>query len=176
MTDKPLEPVSKSQRKRDSIACQKLGETLVDLTGQKLAALPLPDHLREAILEARGIKSHGARRRQLQYIGKLMRELDTRPIAEALEGLQREGAQDAARHHRIERWRERLLAEGDNALGALLEDHPGADRQHLRQLLRKARKEQSAGGPQPAARSLFRYLRDLFEGEEGPGQNTPADG
>lgn len=176
MTDKTTEPVSKSQRKRDSIACQKLGEALVGLTNQKLAALPLPEHLRDAILHARGIKSHGAHRRQIQYIGKLMRELDTQPIADALECLQRQGVQDAARHHQIERWRERLLEEGDGALGALLEQHPRADLQHLRQLLRSARKEQSAGGPQPAARRLFRYLRDLSEGGEGPGKDTPAGG
>lgn len=154
--------VSKSQRKRDMLALQALGESLVKLKAEQLGKIPLPEQLHQAVREAQRIKSHSAHKRQLQYIGRLMRELDASPIREAMETLEARSAQASAQLHHLERWRERLIAEGDAALGELLDEHPGADRQHLRQLIRAAQREQTQNGPHGHARALFRYLRELL--------------
>jgi len=153
--------VSKSQRKRESLALRDLGADLVALAPARLAQLPLPDDLRDAVVEAQHIKSHGAHKRQLLYIGKLLRNMDAAPIREALDGLENQSAEAKAALHRLERWRDRLLDEGDHALEALVEEYPAADRQHLRQLIRTAHKEKLKNKPPAAFRSLFRYLRDL---------------
>lgn len=153
--------VSKSQRKRDAKALQELGEALVRLNAEQLQRLELPTELHEAVILAQGIRQHGGRKRQLQFIGKLLRSLDAEPIRAALATLQGQSRAAAARHHRIERWRDRLLEEGDGAVTELMQTLPGADPQHLRQLLRNARREAAAGQPPRAARTLFRYLRDL---------------
>ncbi len=156
--------VSKSQRKRDAHALRDLGAELVALAPARLAHLPLPDDLRDAVGAAQQIKSHGAHKRQLQFIGKLLRNIDPSPIREALDRLETHSAEAKAALHRLERWRDRLLDEGDGALEALLEEHPDADRQHLRQLVRTAHKEKLENRPPAAFRSLFRYLRDLIGG------------
>ena len=158
--DEPDQP-SKTQRKREAEALQKLGERLVALNAEQLAGMPLDDTLREAVLEARRIRQHGGRRRQLQYIGKLMRGVDCEPIRAALERLDARSHAAAARLHRLESLREQLLASGDAALGEVLERYPAADRQHLRQLVRGARREQAQGRPPRLYRQLFRYLREL---------------
>jgi ribosome-associated protein len=157
----PQTPVSKSQRKRDAKALQELGEALVDLSAEQLQRIELPASVREAVTLAQGIRQHGGRKRQIQYIGKLLRSLDAEPIRAALETLEGRSREAAARHHRLERWRDRLLEEGDGAVAELMEVMPSADSQHLRQLVRNARREAAAGQPPRAARSLFRYLRDL---------------
>ncbi|MCP4696569.1 MAG: DUF615 domain-containing protein [Gammaproteobacteria bacterium] len=166
MTDKTSErlpgPVSKTRRKQESKALQKLGEALVELPADKLANPALPEGLRKAVLEAQGMKKHEARRRQLQYIGRLMREIDPAPVFRLVEDFRQIGANATARHHHVEHWRDRLLAEGDPALSALVGEHPGIDRQALRQLLRTARQQQAAGKTPRAARVLFRYLRELL--------------
>lgn len=168
MVDRPeeqygQEQVSKSQRKRESHALQALGEALVALSTERLAAMPLPEALREAVLEAQRIRQRGAHKRQLQYIGRLMRELDAAPIQAALDDLQQTSQEAVARQHRLERWRDRLLEEGDVALEPLLEEYPDADRQHLRQLVRNAQRERDRSKPPRSARMLFRYLRELDE-------------
>lgn len=152
---------SKSQRKRDSTALQELGSELVEMSKSKLAALPLDEELREAIALAQSIKAHGGRKRQILYIGKLLRGIDITPIKAALAKLDQTDAAAVAHLHRLERWRERLLEEGDEALTALMDEFPGADAQRLRQLIRNAQQEQSAGKPPKAARELFKYLRAL---------------
>jgi ribosome-associated protein len=157
-----FEPPSKSQLKRDAEALQEMGKTLVELPAARFAAmmakLDLPEDLREALSTCRAIHARGGRKRQLQYIGKLMRGIDAEPIRSALEGKDRE---ETALLHRLEHWRERLIAEGDTALAELLDEFPTAERQGLRQLVMKARKEQEAGQPPAAARALFRALREL---------------
>ncbi len=157
-------PPSKSQRKREAHALQGLGENLVALTPSQLARLPLPDDLRAAIEEARRLRQRGARKRQMQYIGKLMRQLDD---PEALQAAYRRivapGEVETRRLHRLERWRNRLLEEGDAALGEWLAEHPDTDRQHLRQLVRAALKERQRQQPPKKARELFRYLRSFVE-------------
>lgn len=153
---------SKSALKRQMTALQKLGEALVELSDRELDRIPVEDaQLRQVIIEARGINSRSARRRHLQYLGKLMRSIDPEPIQQALDQLhqQKRGDADAFKH--LERWRDRLLAEGDSAVDALLQEQPAADRQQLRQLVRQHRKETTAGKPPAASRKLFRYLREL---------------
>ncbi len=160
------QPPSKSQLKREATAVQLLGKQLVELPPARYAAvmakLQLPEELTGAIEACRGIQARGGRKRQLQYIGKLMRGVDATPIRNALEGLAGQDRDEAAELHRLERWRERLIAEGDAALAELLDEFPTAERQSLRQLVMKARKEQETGRPPTAARALFRALRELI--------------
>lgn len=153
--------ISKSQLKRESHALKAMGETLVALPASKLAKIPLPENLADAVAEAQRIKAYGGRKRQLQYIGKLMRSIDPQPIEQALDELSNESARHNARFHRLEQWRDRLVAEGDAALGELLKEFPHADRQHLRQLMRNAQAEQAKGQGPKSAREIFRYLREL---------------
>ncbi len=154
--------VSKSQRKREATAAQELGRKLLELDIDALRSIELPDNLLAALEEARRIKKHGALKRQLQFIGKIMRKLDLEPVEAAYNQLSNHYQQDIRQFHHIEKWRDRLLAEGDTALGALLEEAPQADRQHLRQLIRQSKKESQANKPPKSAREIFRYLRELL--------------
>ncbi len=155
--------VSKSQLKRESHALQALGEELVRLPPAKLAKIPMPKELAEAVELARRIKARGGLKRQLQYIGKIMRSIDAEPIEKALDDLKNAAGKEAAKFHRLEQWRDRLIDEGDTALEQLLEEFPHADRQHLRQLMRNAQREAAKQKPPKSAREIFRYLRDLAE-------------
>ena len=152
---------SKSQRKREAEALQKLGEELVRLPESQLAALPLPEQLRDAVEQARRIGSHGALKRQRQYIGRLMRETDTRSIRLKLDELRGADKAAQARFRQLERWRDRLIAEGDAALGEFLTQYPRADHPHLRRLMRGAARDTAAGRSPRRARELFRYLQTL---------------
>lgn len=158
-------PASKSQRKREADALQALGEALLRFTPAELERVDLPDQLREALIAAQHIRQRGAHKRQLQYIGKLMRSIDAQAVRHALDQLTEHDRQSTAELHRLERWRQRLLEEGDAALGELVEAYPGADRQHLRQLVRSAQREHLENRPPANARALFRYLRELTSGE-----------
>lgn len=163
-TDSGLEieqPPSKSQMKRDDRAIKSLAAGLLQLSASQLRRIPLDKDIVLAINEARKFHSHGARRRQLQYITKLMRRADTAAIVDALEEIQSEARGLIARQHRSEAWRDLLLERGDAALGELLEQNTQIDVQHFRQLIRNARHEVSSGKPPAAARALFRALRDL---------------
>lgn len=155
---------SKSARKREAAAAQDLGERLIALKEAELVALDLPETLFDAIMLAKRITSRGGLARQRQFIGKLMRGIDTAPI-EALLGQQsRSSALDAARHKRIEAWRTRLLAEGPVAMDELLGTAPAADRKALQALIDKATGARVDSGSRDAAsRELFRALRALFE-------------
>ena len=156
---------SKSQRKREMHALQELGEQLVKLSKEQFEKISLPDDLHDAIIEARHIRQHGARKRQLQYIGKLMREVDPAPIQEQLDTVLGHSRQAVQNLHDIERWRDRLLAEGDHTLEELVTQYPNTDRQYLRQLIRNANKETHDNKPPKSARALFHYLRDLISPE-----------
>ena len=159
-----VERPSKTALKREMTARQKLAEALVLLSDRELEKIPIEDErLRENILQARTINSHSARRRHLQYLGKLMRDIDPLPLEEALQQLHRGRRGQADAFKSLEGWRDRLLAEGDVAIDALLQEYSGADRQQLRQLLRQHQREQAASKPPAAARKLFRYLRELSE-------------
>jgi len=152
--------VSKTRRKREMLELQALGAALAALPDGQLARIELQDELREAVLEARRIKSHEAKRRQMQYIGRLMRGLDPEPIRAQLAAVDGGSAQAAAAHRRLEAWRERLL-EDDAALTGFAGGHPGADLQKMRTLIRNAREEQRHGKPPRAYRELFRMLKSL---------------
>ena len=141
---------------------EKLGEALVKLPAGKLVRVELPDDLRSAVLEARRITAHGGYRRQIQFIGRIMRSVDARPIAAQLEAMLQEEAPSSAAFRAAERWRDRLIAEGDAALAALAAEQPAADRTALRQLARQAVVEQKNGKPPHASRALFRALHALL--------------
>jgi ribosome-associated protein len=160
--DAPEVP-SKSRRKRDMLELQKLGEELLTFSDAALEELALPEPLFEALQTARRIKAHGGRRRQLQFIGKLMRTLDTSSIREAISTRQQQENTHTRAFHRLEELREALIDNADAALAGVLEDYPAGDRQHLRRLARQARTERENHQPPRAARALFRYLRDLQE-------------
>jgi ribosome-associated protein len=153
--------ISKSQLKRDAQAKKDLASELLELSKSHLSKVPLDEDIRSAIEQARVFRSHGARRRQLLYIAKLIRRTDPSPIIEALEGFHSEALALTGRHHRSEAWRDFLLQQGDTALGVLLQERVGADAQALRQLTRNATAELKAGKPPSSARALFRALRDM---------------
>jgi len=160
MQDVQDELTSKTRKKKDMLALQDLGVKLVELNEQQLEAMQLPESLLEAVLEARRLTRHEARRRQMQYIGRLMRDLDAAPIRDRLDKWLGQGREHTAQLHALERWREDLLA-GDPALERFLREHPGADSQKLRTLIRNARREQGAALPPKSYRELFRVLRDI---------------
>jgi len=157
-------PISKTRRKQAVHALQALGEALVELDDTRLAAIEMPDRLRDAVVEARRITRHEARRRQLQYIGKLMRAVDPEPIRAALDAWRATAHAHTALHRRAEAWRERLLADPD-AVGALLSEFPMADSEPLRALVHSALRERKAGQPPRAYRQLYQALRHLIDQE-----------
>jgi len=157
----PIAPISKTQRKERMTALQKLGAELVELGEERLARIDLPEQLRDAVMEARRITRFEARRRQLQYIGKLMRRVDAEPVRAALDALHARSRREAATHKRIEAWRERLLAD-DTALTDLLREYPQADIKHLRALTRGALLEREANRPARSYRELYQALRALI--------------
>ena len=139
---------------------QALGAELVELPDAQLAALELPDALRTAVRQAKRITAHEGRRRQIQYIGRLMRDVDPAPLREQLDVLAGSSVAEIARHKRLEALRTKLLAD-DTALTDYVSTHAGADLQELRTLIRNARKEQKEGKPPRAFRDLFRLLKSL---------------
>ena len=151
--------VSKTKRKQEMTELQSLGAKLVELPESQLAGMPIDEQLRDAILEAKRIKSHEAKRRQLQYVGRLMREVDPAPLRAQLDAIVGHSAQAAAQHRRLEGWRERLLAD-DGALTDFAVEFPGADLQAVRTLIRNARKEQKEAKPPRAYRELFRLIKE----------------
>lgn len=163
-----VDAASKSQRRRDALEVKSLASRLIKLSDARLARVPLDDQLRSEIEQARRIRSNVARKRQLQYVAKLLRRNDPEPLLDALDAFENEARQLNARHHRSEAWRDHLLESGDAALGALLDQRRDADGQALRQVLRNARAELARGKPPSAARTLFRLLRELDESEPLP--------
>ena len=150
------------------LALQDLGVQLVELNEQQLATMQLPESLLDAVLEARRLSKHEAKRRQMQFIGRLMRDIDAAPIRDRLEKWLGQGREHTAQLHALERWRDELLA-GDQALARFLEAYPRADSQQLRSLIRNARREQAAGLAPKSYRELFRALREMTAKE------IPAD-
>ncbi len=157
------EPKSKSQKKRDADTLQRVGVELVALSLEKLDTLPLTDNLRQAILDAKLLKSHGAVRRQAQLIGKLMRSADSDAILAAYELLLAEGSAQTADFHALEQWRTRLINDGRDALTEFVAAHQQVDVPKLRQLIKKAVDEQKNDQPTGASKALFRYLRSCVE-------------
>ncbi|EHD23467.1 MULTISPECIES: ribosome biogenesis factor YjgA [Brenneria] len=154
--------VSKSEIKRDAEALKDLGAELVELGKNALEKIPLDDDLRAAIELAQRIKKEG-RRRQLQLIGKMLRARDPEPIQSALDKLKNRHNQQVVLFHKLELLRDRLVAEGDDAIPDILALYPSADRQQLRSLVRNAQKEKAANKPPKSTRQIFQYLRELAE-------------
>ena len=155
-------PPSKTRRKKESHALQDLGAELVALPGERLAQLELPDFLRDAVMDARRISGFEARRRQMQYIGKLMRKVDAEPIRARLDEWKSPERAQVAQFKRVETWRERLLAEQD-ALMELAREYPQADVPRLEALVRDALREREQNRPPRSYRELFQTLRALLE-------------
>lgn len=154
-------PPSKSDLKREMHALQQLGEKIVKLPNGQFATIPLEGKLEEAIATARRIKSREGLRRQMQYIGKLLRDTDISEIESAFQDLE-SGRIEAAQHfHELEQWRDRLIEQGPKSIESVIEKYPQADRQHLKQLVLQANKEKKANKAPAAARKLFKYLREL---------------
>ncbi|MFU8816595.1 MAG: ribosome biogenesis factor YjgA [Pseudomonadales bacterium] len=151
--------MSKSARKREALGLQALGRQLTELKPAQLADLGLPERLLAAILDYQRFSAHEARRRQLQFIGRLMRDLDVAPIQEALDTFQGQSAQAQYQFHQLELWRERLLADPE-ALTAFLSEHPDVEAQQLRHRIAQVRKARDETQQRTASRALFRFLRD----------------
>ncbi len=161
LPDDDQEWVSKTQVKKHMHELQALGARLLELNAEQLAKITLDERLVQAIEEARRIKSNNAMKRHLQYIGKLMRTEDAELIEQQL-GIYEAGKQAHTQlFHKLERWRDRLIHEGNEAVQAYIEEHPEADVQHLRQLVRNAQKELAQNKPPASARKLFKYLREV---------------
>ncbi|PJG83486.1 ribosome biogenesis factor YjgA [Caviibacterium pharyngocola] len=153
--------VSKSEIKRDAEALKRLGEKLVNLTKTNLDKIPLDETLLDAIALAQRVQKE-ARRRQLQYIGKLLRNTDVEPIQEALDKIENKHNQQQAMLHKLELLRDELITKGDDALADLLTDYPQIERQHLRNLIRAAQKEKEQNKPPKAYREIYQYLKETI--------------
>ena len=169
-TDKKSEPAiydgpSKSQLKREAESQQAIGKKLVELPKEKLAKLDLPETLLEAIGEAKRITANGAIRRQMQFIGRLMRDIDVAPIIDQLARWEGKHNEENARFHALERWRERLLKD-TQAVSDFLNTYPATDSQQLRTLIRNAQKEAAANKPPKSSRELFQLIRQISEHTE----------
>jgi ribosome-associated protein len=158
----PDEFVSRTKKKQQVEELQRLGAALVGLPAAQLDALALPAQLIAAVRTARSITSHEARRRQVQFIGKVMRKIDPEPVRAAVAAMANHSAATRAGQKRLEQWRERLLAD-DAALTEFASSHACADLQALRTVIRNARKEIAERKPPRAQRELFRLIRELSE-------------
>lgn len=159
--DQEEEWISKTEVKRQMHALQELGIRLTKLNKDQLNKLDLSETLRNAIDEFHRIKANGAQKRHLQYIGRVMRDEDADAIEQAI-GLFEAGHQAHTQaFHKLEKWRDKLINEGNNALQTYIAENPEADIQHLRQLVRNAQKEQQQNKPPASARKLFKYLREI---------------
>ncbi len=152
---------SKTRVKQEMHALQALGERLVELDPSRIAELDLPERLADALLEARKMTGHGARRRQLQFIGKLMRMVDPLPIQEKLDAWQHTGLRHTAWLHQLERWRDRLVSD-EKMVTEFIQAYPDTDVHQLRTLLRNIEKEKLAGKPPKSFRMLFQLLRQII--------------
>lgn len=155
-------PVSKTRRKKQVTALQDLGAGLVALSEDQLARMELPERLRDAVMQARRITAFEAKRRQLQYIGKLMRGVEAEPIRAALDAALARSRGEAAAHKRVEAWRERLLAD-PGAVNELLAEYPATDSRQLHTLVRAALRELTEGRPPRNYRALYQALRAVIE-------------
>lgn len=175
--EQEYERPSKSELKRQMTVLQKLGEELVNEARDRVKRVPMPEDVRDAILECQQIKDHEGRRRQLQYVGKKMRTLDEEEVAaiqrtiDSWKGLSKA---DTANMHAMERRRDKLLTD-DKALTVLLSENPELDVQHLRTLIRNARKEQAENKPPKAYREIFQILKEIAKKKNGGKKDADED-
>jgi ribosome-associated protein len=170
---------SRSRQRRDALEVFSLGEKLVSLTEAQLAKLPVPESLLPHIRECKRITAQIAHKRQLQFLAKQMRREDDEVLDAIRDALDEKGEaarREVAAMHRVESWRERLIADGDAALAQLLDEYPTADRQLLRQLARNALEERKRNKPPRAFRELYRVLRELLLHGEDANHGDDATG
>jgi ribosome-associated protein len=154
---------NKTQIKKDMAVLFALSEEMSELSATQLKCLELPENIHKAVAEVSGMPHKGARKRLLKFVTGQLHKIDVEPILEKLARMKNKSAHAVREHHIAERWRDKLIAEGSNALTELLYEQPQADRQQLRQLLRNAQKEVEAAKPPKSSRLLYRYLKDLFK-------------
>ncbi|WP_374362373.1 ribosome biogenesis factor YjgA [Pseudoduganella danionis] len=174
--EQEYERPSKSELKRQVNALQELGEALVNEPRDRVKRVPMPEDVRDAILECQTITNHEGRRRQMQFVGKKMRTLDEEEVAaiqRAIDSWKGASKADTAAMHALERRRDKLLAD-DNALTTLLAENPELDVQHLRTLIRNARKEQAENKPPKAYREIFQILKQI-EADKKKAASSDAD-
>jgi ribosome-associated protein len=155
--------ISKSQRKRDANELLKLAKTLIAMPDARLNKMPLDEHLREEVEFARSIRAHGARKRQLMTVAKMLRQRDNEQLLDTVNNSDLKTRQMNARFHLVETWRDQLIEGDDEVLSTLLEQHPTTSAQTLRQLIRNAKKEARLNKPPAASRKLFKLLREIDE-------------
>ncbi|MFZ2451828.1 MAG: ribosome biogenesis factor YjgA [Methylovulum miyakonense] len=162
---------NKTKIKKEISALFDLAEKMSELSPTQLGTLELPENIHKAVTEVSGMPHKGARKRLLKYIAGQLHKIDVEGFMEKLARIENKSAHGVREHHIVERWRDHLLAETNEALGELLDEYPQADRQHLRQLIRNAQKEAETGKPPKSSRLLYRYLKTLFDfaGEVGDG-------
>ena len=153
---------NKSQLKREADALFGLGKRLVELEKSTLQSLELPNELASAIDAAKEIRSNNALKRQFKLIGKMLRSIETEGLQKVIEDRDLQHRKGVGEFHQIEKWRDRLIAEGNSAVSELLSSYPDVDRQRLNQLVRSAAKEAQLGKPPKSSRQLFRFLRDVI--------------
>jgi len=156
---------NKTQIKKDMAALFELSEEIAELSPGQLKTLELPEVINKAVVEVSAMPHKGARKRLLKFIAGQLHKTDVEPILEKLARIKNKSAHAVREHHIAERWRDRLISEGNDALTALLDEQPHADRQVLRQLLRNAQKEVETGKPPKSSRLLYRRLKELFKVE-----------
>jgi ribosome-associated protein len=159
---------NKTQIKKGMAALFALGEEMSGLSVTQLKTLELSENIHKAVVEVAGMPLKGARKRLLKFIAGQLHKIDIEPIQEKLARIKNKSAHAVREHHIVERWRDRLIAEGNDALTELLDEYPDADRQQLRQTLRNAQKEAEAAKPPKSSRLLYHYLKDLFKSEDQP--------
>lgn len=157
---------NKSQIKRDMAVLFELSEEMAELSSTQLNFLELPENIHKAVVEVSGMPHKGARKRLLKYITGLLHKIEVEPILEKMARIKNKSAHAVREHHTIERWRDRLIAGGNEALTELLDEYPQTDHQRLRQLLRNAQKEVESAKPPKSSRLLYRYLKELFQEED----------
>jgi ribosome-associated protein len=166
MEDDDQFEISKSQIKRELDELKKLGSELLEFSDDALRQLDISEVLLQALRTAKRITSNSARKRQLQYIGKLLKEENAAPLIAAVDAHKHQHATLTRDFQKLEKLRDKLIRDGDSALADVLSLFPRADRQHLRKLVRQSRNEQETKQPPRASRLLFRYLRELQEQPE----------
>ncbi|HEX6635934.1 MAG TPA: ribosome biogenesis factor YjgA [Usitatibacter sp.] len=154
--------ISKTRRKKQMHALQDLGARLVALSAEELARIDLPETLREAVEDARRFTRHEARRRQMQYIGRIMRGIDAGPIAEQVAALKAPSKRQTALFHVAERWRQELLSDGE-ALERFVKEFPDADPHRIRAMVDEAREEKRASRAPRRFRELFHLLSAIVQ-------------
>ncbi|MCP4119696.1 MAG: DUF615 domain-containing protein [Desulfobacteraceae bacterium] len=160
------EEKSRTKVKHEVEALQRLGERLIELSEEQIKSMAIPDDLKREVLFAKTITRHGARRRQLQYIGSIMRNIDPESVVKAIDRLSMARAVADAKFKKMEQLRDELIQGDQAAIDRFVNDHPQADRRWLRQLARNAKNEIAAKKPPKSSRAIFKYIREIIEAQD----------